>query len=317
MSVSPAAAYALDEAGKVFSKSVGQILEKWFSGKFFTWNKVGEVGDDHFLDTQIAPGKEGEIHAAFTLLDSGAEFPAKNIPIPWVGLDKSFSVEDLRKIASLGGNAAVLAELAEEVLIPMEKAIWIGSTVAANHIKVDGFNFNGAGTFLDPKYLDGGASAGKWDAYGKAMKDLVHLHSLIIAAGGSRPALFYPATAQEAFDFLLPNSATSFASISIKQYAESLFEGGVHAVGDDRAALCCMTGAAETEGSFQICAADLDNCVVSYTQEPMYRPVPYDILNERGHLRYDARIVPSYRVKKIGSYYYKLVAEIDSIDLST
>ncbi len=317
MSMSPAAAYALDEAGKVFAKSVGQILEESFSAKHFAWNKVGEVGDDHFIDTQIAPGKEGEIHAAFTRLDSGAEFPAKNIPIPWVGLDKSFSVEDLHKIYKLGGNTAVLRELAEEVLIPMEKAIWIGATIAANHIKVDGFNYNGAGTFLDPKFLDGGASAGKWDAYGKAAKDLVHLHSIVAAAGGKRIGLFYPATAQEAFDFPMPNSATSSMSVSIGQWAKQLFEGGVHPVCDDRSAACCMTGAAETEGSFQICAVDLDQCVINYTQEPMFRPVPYDSINERGNLRYDARIVPGYRVKKIGSYYYKLVAEIDSIDLST
>jgi len=318
MSVSPAAAYALDESGKVFAKSVGQILEAYFSLKHFAWNKVGEVGEDHFIDTQIAPGKEGETHAAFHRVDSGAEFPAKNVPIPWTGLDKTLSIEDMAKIIKMGGQAATLAELAEEVLIALEKVGWIGKTIAANNLKVDGFNYNGAGTYLDPKYRDGGSTAGKWDAFGKAAKDLNHLHSLIAAMGGRRVALFYPITAAEAFGFLNPNSATSNSSQTILQLAQSIYEGGVYAVCDDRSAKCCMTGNAETEGDFQIVAVDLDYNVISYTQEPMHRAVPYDTLNERGTLRYDARIVPSYRVKKLGDgYYYKFVAEIDSIDLST
>jgi hypothetical protein len=204
-----------------------------------------------------------------------------------------------------------------EVLIALEKVVWVGKTLAANNVKVDGFNFDGAGTYLDPKYLDGGATAGKWDTYGKAAKDLNHLHSLIKAAGGTRIALFYPITAEEAFGFPYPTSATSNAATSILDYAKSVYEGGVFPVCNDRSALCCMTGAAEVEGSFQIVGASLDYCKVSYTQEPMQRVVPYNDLLEIATLRYDARIVPTFVTKKIGAYYYKMVAEIDSIDLST
>jgi len=317
MSVIPASAYAFDEARKVFGKSVGQMLEQFLSIKHFTWDKVGEVGDELFIDTQIIPGKEGETHAAFERISSELAFDAKTIPIPWTGLDKDMSVEKLRQLSKMKGTDAALNELAEEVLIALEKVVWVGKTLAANNVKVDGFNFNGAGTYLDPKYLDGGATAGKWDAYGKAAKDLNHLHSLIKSAGGTRIALFYPITAEEAFGFPYPTSATSNAATSILDYAKSVFEGGVFPVCDDRSALCCMTGAAEVEGSFQIVAASLDYCKVSYTQEPMQRVVPYNDLLELATLRYDARIVPTFVTKKIGSYYYKMVAEIDSIDLST
>jgi hypothetical protein len=317
--IRPSAQNAWDQAAKNIQRGVDYRMQKFFSLKYFTWEQKGGIGDELVFDTVVIPGSEGATRPAYQPIVDGMDMKGRQFRVPWTGKEKEISVEKLAQVQKMGAMSAQMSALADESMIPMEKLAWQGAALATEGVLIHGFSYNGAGTIDDPKYLDGGSTNGKWDVAGKAFLDLTQLHSAVAKPGFDDIALFYPQSAVEAMDMPLTLASGIYSGTSVKQAAQNIFEGGVYPILDDLAStpLCCMTGAAEAATNFQLFAVSLSGCSLGYTAKPGFEAVPFDVKKNIGTYRHQGRFVPMTVVKKIGSYYYKPVAEIDSIDWNT
>jgi hypothetical protein len=310
---------AWDHAAEIINKGVDYRMEQFFSLKYFAWEQAGQIGDELVFDTVVIPGSEGATRPAFQTISDEVNMKGRQFKIGWTGKEKEVSVEKMNQILKVGAQSAILNALADEVMVPMEKLAWQGAALATEGMLVQGFKTNGAGTIDDPKFLDAGSTAGNWDVAGAAAKDLGYLHDTIAIQGFNDIGLFFPITALPAFNQPIPTASAMYGNGTIMDLAKNIFEGGVHPVCQDLAAtpLSCMTGAAEPATDFQIYAASMSGCALKYTAQPAFEAVPFDVKKNVGTYRYQGRFCPATVVKKIGAYYYKPVAEIDTIGWKT
>ena len=321
----PASTSAWEKAREAMVTPALAYVEKNFTAKWFDWQKVGEPGDEKVVINHALNGIEAQTRPGFTIIADTPRMEAATLIMPWTGKDYEYSIEAARKLMKAGYKAAV--PLARELGIGVDKVLWQGADSLADTtgadiaeaITVHGITDPGTstGTYARPLYLDGGTTAGKWDAAGAALKDINKVKSMLMKSGFNGPyGLFYPIGAAEAFNYPITTAAATFGNMSILEYAEKMFDV-VAPIPKDLDGDCIASGAEETEEDFQIWGVALGSTSALYTQDFDIEALPWDRKSETGTVRGGARVLPSFEILNIGGSLFKGVVEIDEIDLTT
>jgi hypothetical protein len=165
---------------------------------------------------------------------------------------------------------------------------------------------------------DGGSTAGDWNTAGNPQKDLPAMAGAIAAKfkQASNLVLLYPASAAELVWAELVSGTGIYTGKTILEYAQTIYKGGVFPVGNDKAGLCVMTGTAvaHDDASAQVAAF----CPAFYKIVSTKDITLEEWFNQDENCFYQRAqaymsLVPI--ATKVGSYFYKAMSEIASIDL--